>query len=121
MNRLGEVIEVSNDKGPHKLVTVRCEDKEFICKVWESDGATSSPLIGSECMISPLNNDDGQWVAVIGAPPDKRVDGQKPGEKTYMNHKTGNYIKHADDASTEVNSAGDVIIKSAGIVHINPL
>lgn len=128
MNRLGEVIEVTNDKGPHKLVKVRCEDKEYICKVWESDGASSSPLKGSECLISPVNGDEGQWVATIGAPPDKRVDGQKPGEKTYMNHATGSNIKHSENGDTtittsqhmNVNSNGDVIIKSSGIIHLNP-
>ena len=57
---------------------------------------------------------------MIAAPPADRVDGQKPGEKTYKNHKTGNFIKHDDGGDTTIETSNDALIKSEGIVHINP-
>lgn len=112
MIRRGVVTKVSNDKGPHKLVTVESEGNEMEVEVMEPDGSSSSPLEGSNCWLFPVQGDAGEMVAMISAPPADRVDQQKPGEKTYKNHKTGNYIKQDDN--------GDTIISSAGVVHINP-
>lgn len=114
MIRRGVVTKVSNDKGPHKLVTVKSEGQEFEVEVWETDGSESNPLEGSRCLLLPVQGDNGEMVAMIGAPPAERVDGQKPGEKTYKNHKTGNFIKHDDDGNTIISSPN-------GTVHINPV
>ncbi len=120
MIRRAVVTKVSNDKGPGKLITVESEGKEMIVEVFETDGASSSPIEGSSCLLFPVQGDDGQMVAMIGAPPAVRVDGQKAGEKTYKNHATGNSIKHDADGNTTIKTSSDTIIKSEGIVHINP-
>lgn len=120
MIRRGVVIGVSNDSGPHKLVKVRTEGKEMVVEVIEPDGASSNPIEGSNCWLFPMQGDDGQMAAIISAPPADRVNGQKAGEKTYKNHATGNYIKHDEAGNTEIVTKGDTIIRSDGIVHINP-
>lgn len=120
MIRRAVVTKVSNDKGPVKLVTVKSEGKEMTVEVFETDGASSNPIEGSSCLLFPVQGDDGQMVAMIGAPPAVRVDGQKAGEKTYKNHATGNSIKHDADGNTVIESTNDIIIKSSGKVHINP-
>jgi phage gp45-like len=121
MIRRAVVTKVSNDKGPVKLVTVESEGKEMDVEVFETDGASSNPLEGSSCLLLPVQGDDGQIVAIIGAPPAVRVDQQKPGEKTYKNHDSGNYIKHDADGNTVIKTTADTIIGSGGIVHINPV
>lgn len=120
MMRRAVVTKVSNDKGPHKLVEVESEGNKMIVEVFETDGASSNPLEGSSCMLLPVQGDPGEMVAIIGAPPADRVDGQKPGEKTYKNHKTGNSIKHDADGNTTIKTTANTIIESDGIVHINP-
>lgn len=120
MIRRGTVTKVSNDKGPHKLVEVESEGNTLVVEVMEPDGASSNPLEGSNCYLFPVQGDPGEMVAMISSPQSDRVDGQKPGEKTYKNHKTGNQIKHDDGGNTIIETSADTIIKSGGIVHINP-
>lgn len=120
MIRRAVVTKVSDDKGPVKLVTVESEGKEMTVEVFETDGASSNPLEGSSCILFPVQGDAGQMVAMIGAPPADRVDGQKAGEKTYKNHASGNFIQHDEAGNTKIKTTADTIIESDGIVHINP-
>lgn len=120
MIRRGVVTKVSEDKGPHKLVEVESEGNTLMVEVMEPDGSSSNPLEGSNCWLFPVQGDPGEMVAMISAPPADRVDGQKPGEKTYKNHATGNQIKHGADGNTTIETSADTIIKSNGVVHINP-
>ena len=110
--RWGNVKRTSNDAGPYKLVTVECDGTELECQVLDLSGVEHSPMEGGQAMVFLPDGDEGKAVAVIMAPPKDRVDGQKPGMVTLKNHSKGQSVVLDND--------GNVIIKSTGIVHINP-
>lgn len=111
--RHGEIIEVSEDKGPYKLVKVKVDGKEIIAKMQESYGIQAAPAKGSLCFIICPDGDEGRALAIIEPAPSKRTDKQKPGEVSYGNPETGSVIKHQAN--------GDTIATSKGLFHINPM
>lgn len=126
--RFGTVHEESNDKGPFKLGKVMADGKVMDVEFMDMTGSEGSPMKDSRVVIFTPDGDDGKAVAMVFGPPVKdRTDGQKPGEVTYKNHKTGSKVQMADDGSINTtsakdvssHSAGDTIIKSDGKVYIN--
>lgn len=117
--RHAQLIEVSNDKGPYKLVRAQSEGHEFTALIIEPTGVQSSPLKDSQLLILGINDDTGQAVAIALPPPAQRVDGQKEGEATYQNHKRGQNIKLDDDGNVTVTAKKDHIVKSSSDTRIN--
>lgn len=109
--RWATITKVSEDKGPYKLVTVEAEGHEIDVIILEGYGVQGSPIKDGQVYILPTNRDNGQAVGVMMPPPAKRRDGQKEGEASYINHATGNRMKH--DAN------GNTLIDTAGICYIN--
>lgn len=114
--RFGEIIEVSNDKGPYKLVKVKSDGKEFDAHVWELQGVAGNPVKGSIGMIFTMDDDEGKSFIVPMVPPAKRWDQQKEGELTYGNVLTGAYVKHHENGDTTIKAPGTVTIDAAKIV-----
>ena len=120
--RWGEVTEVSNDKGPYKLVRVQSDGQEVTAIVIEPYGIQGSPLKKGQAILFPMDGDEGKMVALIMPPPAKRVDQQKEGEVSYINHDTGNVMKHDADGHTTITTPGGTIIKEwkDGRVGVQP-
>jgi hypothetical protein len=134
--RFGTVHEESNDKGPFKIGKVMADGKVMDVEFMDLTGSEGSPLKNSRVVVFTPDGDDGKAVAMVFGPPVKdRTDGQKPGEVTFKNHKTGSKTQMAHDGSINTESSkdvttkakgsvtthadGDVVIKSDGKVYIN--
>lgn len=127
--RWGMLKGPSSDKGPHKLATAVMDGKEIDVQVFEVGGVEGIDVEEARAIILIPNGDAGQALAFVMPPPADRTDKQRPGERTYRNHITGNAIKHDADGNTTLNTkaetkieAGtDCIIRSnGGKVRINP-
>lgn len=120
--RWGEVVAASNDKGPYKLVRVQSEGHEVSAIVLEPYGIQGSPLKKGQAILIPIDGDEGKMVALVMPPPAKRTDQQKEGEVSYLNHETGNAIKHDADGNTTITTPGGCIIKEwkDGRVGVEP-
>lgn len=110
--RWGRLKTVSNDKGPYKLATFDVDGAERDVQILETSGIQTSPERESIAMIICPDGDEGRMFAIVMPPPGKRIDGQKEGETTFVNHVTGNTIQHDAD--------GNTVAKTKGIFHINP-
>lgn len=110
--RWGRVVKESDDKGPYKLHTIETDGKQMDIQAVECYGVQGNSIAECQCLVLVPDGDEGKAVAIIMPPPAKRTDQQKAGEVSYVNHETGNVIKH------EAN--GDTTIRTAGILHINP-
>lgn len=111
--RWAEVVEVSKDKGPHKLCIVEADGKQFEAMIGEVFGIQSNPHKGAMVLIGLPDGDAGKAVIIASMPrPKDRVDGQKEGEVSLKNHDTGNVVQHQEN--------GDTIIRTKGIFHVNP-
>lgn len=110
----------SNDKGPHKQVRIEADDDEFSVQVWEPYGVQGAPMTDGDVVVFVPDGDMAQAFAIVMPPPKDRVDQQAEGETTFKNHKAGQTIKHDKDGTTTHEAPGDIILKSGGIVHINP-
>lgn len=110
----------SNDKGAHKQLRLTADDDEFTAQVLEGYGVQGSPITGGQALVLCPDGDLSKAFAIMMPPPRDRVDQQAEGEVTYKNHKAGQTIKHDKDGTTTHEAPKDVIIKSGGIVHINP-
>lgn len=117
--RWAQLTEVSNDKGPYKLVRVQSEGHEFDAIVLEPTGVQASPLKDSQLMILSMNDDTGQAIVMALPPPAKRVDEQKEGEVSYKNHVTENAMKHDAEGNTTITTKKDHVIKTASNTRIN--
>lgn len=126
--RFGVIHEESADKGPYKLATVMADGKPMDCEIADLTGIEGSPLKDSRVLLLTPDGDDGKAIGIVYGPPVKdRTDGQKPGEVTYKNHKTGNKIVHDKDGNTQMKTAKDVVedigqnqtTKAAGTIKIN--
>lgn len=117
--RWGEITEISNDKGPYKLVKVQSEGHTMTAIVVEPYGVQASPLKGGQVFLLPFNADNGQAVALVLPPPKDRVDGQKEGEATFKNHKRGQYVKLDDDGNIVINAPGKKVIINAQEFELN--
>lgn len=107
--RWAEVVEVSNDKGPHKLCTVECDGKQMDAYVGEVFGMQSVPHKGAMVLIALPDGDEGKGVIIASMPrPKDRVDKQKEGEVTLKNHDTGNKIQHDKDGHTNQSTKADL-------------
>ncbi|MEQ8823849.1 MAG: hypothetical protein RIC14_05700 [Filomicrobium sp.] len=100
----GEITEVSNDKGPYKLIKVKSHDHPFDAVVMEPYGVQASPVVGGQALVTIVDNDLGKATAQILPPPKKRVDGQSEGELTLINHKTGKSIVIDKDGNVVINA-----------------
>lgn len=110
----------SNDKGAHKQARFTADGHEFSAKIIDSYGVQGAPITDGEALIIPLDGDMSRCIAIVLPPEKDRVDQQKEGEVTYKNHKAGQSIKHDAGGTTTHEAPADIIIKSGGIVHINP-
>lgn len=110
--RWGVLTKVSNDKGPFKIATFEVEGKPIDATVFEPAGVQVNPVVGSLALIFCVGGDEGRAVALVAAPPAKRVDGQAAGETSYPNTETGNVIKHDKDGDTAIDVARDLISKA---------
>lgn len=114
-HRWGTLKKVSNDKGPYKIATGNFDGKEIDFIVVDMSGMQTNPLEKSQVFLITPDGDEGRAFGLVLPPPAKRVDQQKEGEVTMINHKDGKgqFVKLDDN--------GNVIIKSpSGVVHINP-
>lgn len=120
--RWGEVVKASNDKGPYKLIRVQSDGHELTAIVLESYGVQGSPLNKGQCLLLPIDGDEGKMVAIVMPPPSKRTDQQKEGEVTYINHDTGNSIKHDVDGNTTIELPGGTVVKhwKDGTIGVKP-
>ncbi len=110
-----EVIGVSNDQGPYKIVRVRADEHEFNATVVENGGYHQSPMLGSTVTLALLDGDMGKARIIGGGQaPAERIDGQKEGEVTVINHKSGAWIKIDDDGTVTIN-ATKVVLASGNI------
>jgi hypothetical protein len=100
--RWGQIIEVSNDKGPYKIARVQSEGHEFDVMIVEPSGVQVNPLKESQVWIFPNNTDTGQAVGLALPPPAKRFDQQKEGEAIFANHKQGQFIRMDDDGNIHI-------------------
>lgn len=126
--RWGTLKTVSADKGPYKLATMDADGKELDCQIIDMSGMQTNPLKDSQVFIISPDGDEGRAVAFVLPPPAKRVDQQKEGEATFINHKSEQYIALKDGGHIEEKGKGDrttkmdgkVTISSGGILHLNP-
>jgi phage gp45-like len=114
--RFGVIEEESKDAGPHKLVRVKADGKMMDLKIWEPYGVQGSPPKGSEVLIFAPDGDDGKAVGIAMPPASQRVDGQKPGELTYINHVAGQKVKMSANGNVDVECSGTYTIKAPKIV-----
>lgn len=113
--RFGVVHEPSNDKGPYKLARVMADGKAMDVELMDITGVEGSPLKESRVIIFTPDGDDGKAVGIVYGPPIKeRTDGQKPGEVTYKNHKTGTVTRLKDNGDMEIEVKGDQRITITG-------
>lgn len=105
----GEIIEESNDKGPYKLVKMRADGHEFVATILEPYGVQGSPIAKGQGLVIPVDGDMGKAVVIPMPPPAARVDQQKPGELTLINHKAGITIKLADDGTVTITATKIVL------------
>jgi phage gp45-like len=117
--RWGELVKVSNDKGPFKMIRVQSDGHEVSAKVIEPYGVQGSPVKDSIVLMFPLDGDEGKMVALVMPPPAKRTDQQKPGEVSYVNHDTGNAMKHDADGTTTTTTKKDHVVKAGSDGRIN--
>lgn len=111
----------SKDKGPHKLCKIECDGKEMDCLMAETFGVQSNPHEGAHVIIACLDGDEGRGTIIASMPrPKDRQDGHKEGETSFMNHDTGNRIFHDKDGNSTHSTKKDFIVKSKGIIHLNP-
>jgi phage gp45-like len=110
--RWATIKRTSNDKGPYKTVTVECDGAEYELMALDLGGVQSAPVEGGQVLMFLADGDEGKAAGIVMPPPADRVDQQKPGETTIKNWTRGQTIKLDDN--------GDVVIKTPGIVHINP-
>lgn len=119
--RFAEMKEVTNDKGPYKLARFEAEKGHVVtAQIIEPFGVQASPMKGGQAILIPLDGDEGKFVAIVLPPPKDRVDAQKEGETTIINNKTGTKASMLENGNYETSSAGDTIMRSTGIFHINP-
>lgn len=118
--RLGRVSKVSNDKGPHKMMEVEADGKKMMVKHLESFGMQSVPHMDADVIMFCPDGDEGKAVCIAMPRPKDRQDQQKEGEVSHMNHDTGNRIFHDKDGNSTHSTKKDFIVKSKGIVHLNP-
>lgn len=112
--RWGQIVTVSNDKGPFKLIRVQSDGHEVTAKVLEPYGVQGSPMKDGIVLMFPLDGDEGKMIAIAMPPPAKRTDEQKPGEVSYVNHDTGNAMKHDADGTTTTTTKKDLVDKVGG-------
>jgi hypothetical protein len=133
--RFGVVLGPSNDKGPFKLIRVRSEMREFTAIVDDPYGLVGNPVKGTLVRLDG-GLDGGMETAKPIDLSKKRFDGLKAGEALFGNTETKTHVKLKEngdhdtvvkgakttraDANVETRSGGDTIIRSDGIVHINP-
>ncbi|MFP3921669.1 MAG: hypothetical protein ACLFPA_12270 [Dichotomicrobium sp.] len=111
--RFGEVLEASNDKGPHKLVKIQSDGKEMIAEIWEPYGVQGSPPRQSTGLVLIPDGDEGKAVFIPKPPPKDRVDGQAEGEVTYKNHVAGQALKMDKDGNVTLELSGTFTVKAA--------
>ena len=98
----GELIEVSNDKGPYKLFKVKAFDDEIQVYAGEAYGMQANPVKGSLVAFHAMDHDMGKAIATnIMPPPKDRIDQQKEGEVSVANTAT--------TANTKYNEDGDIV------------
>jgi len=117
--RWATIKKSSNDKGPYKLVEVESDGHQFVAHVLEGYGVQGSPLKDGQALIIPVDGDEGKAVAIVMPPPAKRTDEQKEGEVSYVNHDTGNVMKHDADGTTTTTTKKDLVDKVGGDYRTN--
>lgn len=119
--RFAEMKEVTNDKGPYKLARFEAEKGHTVtAQIIEPFGLQSSPMKGGQAILIPLDGDEGKFVALVLPPPKDRVDGQKEGETTLINNKTGTKVTMLENGNIEITGTADMVIRTTGTCHINP-
>lgn len=128
MIKFGVVHQESKDKGPYKLGQAMADGKVMDVEFCDLTGMEGSPLKDSRCIILSPDGDDGKAVAIVFGPAVKdRTDGQKPGEVTYKNHKSGTQRVFKDGGDEVVTIKKDQMeeikgkqtIKADGQIKIN--
>ena len=133
--RWGNLIEVSNDKGPYKLAKFESDKHQFTAQIIDPYGMQGNPPKGSQCLLIPVDGDEGKMIAFVMPPPKDRVDALKAGETAYKNHVAGQQTTFTEDGDivttasgkhTETfggehveNIGGDKRITTGGVVYIN--
>lgn len=119
--RWGDLIEVSNDKGPYKLAKFRSDSHEFMAQIIDPYGIQGSPPKGSQALLIPVDGDEGKMIAFVMPPPKDRSDGLKAGEAQLKNHVAGQFIYQMENGDTVVsNKDGTAVITltAAGVIEI---
>jgi len=143
IGRWGVVVKPSNDKGPFKLIRVKSEMREFTAMIHDPYGLAGNPAAGTLVKLSSMGDGGMESAAPVDLSK-KRFDGLKGGEALVGNTETGTHTKMTESGdredvikgsnnvavdkkikvkaggNIETTSDGDVLIKSGGIVHINP-
>lgn len=111
-----ELIEVSKDAGPYKLAKVKAFGNEFYVHIAEPQGLQSNPINGSLVLVTKADGDLGKAFGTVLPPPKDRVDAQKEGEATYINHKAGQTMKFDEDGNVTITCSGTTTINAEKLV-----
>lgn len=104
--RWGNLVKVTNDKGPYKLAKFKADNHEVVGQIVDSYGIQGSPPEGSQALLIPVDDDEGKFVAIVMPPPKSRETGLKAGEVKLKNHTAGQSIFMDETGNTTVDMSG---------------
>ena len=140
----GVIKKKTKDTGPFSLGTIDVMGQEMDAEFISLYGTNASPPEGSRCLLFFSEGDSGKCFALPIDKPADRFDKHEEGEVRVGNTKTGtstllrkdgakidtvkgDHERTTDGAKKEKvtgnitqESGGDIVIKSDGVVHINP-